>query len=58
MHGAGGKLEMRGARIGGEIDGDAALGEHDGQRLGRKQMTAGAAGGEQDEFDYPSPSHT
>ena len=34
----------RGARVGREIDGDAALGQRGGQRLGRKQMPAGAAG--------------
>ena len=49
MDGAGGKLEMRGARVGRELDGGAALVQRDGQRLGRKQMAAGAAGREQDE---------
>ena len=40
---------MRGALVGRELDRDAALGERDRERLGRKQMAAGAAGGEQDE---------
>ena len=40
---------MRGTMVGGEINGDAALLEHGGQRFCRKQMTAGAAGCEQDE---------
>ena len=40
---------MRGAMVGGEVDGDAAFVQHDRQRLGRKQMAAGAAGREQDE---------
>ena len=47
MHGAGGKLEMRGARVGGEIDDGAAFLQHLGQRLRREQMPAGSAGGEQ-----------
>ena len=40
---------MRGAMVGGEINGNAAFVEHDSQSFGRKQMTAGAAGREQDE---------
>jgi hypothetical protein len=48
---------MRGAMIGGEIDGHAALLEHDRQRFGRKQMTAGTAGGEEDQFASVACGH-
>ena len=57
MHGAGGKLEMRGARVGGKLDRDTALFEHDRQRLRRKQMAAGAASTEQDEVVYVACGH-
>ena len=42
-----GKLEMRGARIGGEIDDGAALLQGVGERLRREQMPAGSAGRKQ-----------
>ena len=57
MHGAGGKLEMRGAMIGGEFDREPALAEHDRQRLGRKQVPAGAAGAEEDGFVHVDCGH-
>ncbi len=38
---------MRGAIVGGEIDGDPALLQDARQRLRRKKMTAGAAGRQQ-----------
>ena len=47
MHGAGGKFEMGGAHIGGEIDDGAALLQRVGERLRREQMPAGSAGREQ-----------
>jgi hypothetical protein len=41
---AGGKFEMRRTMISGEINNCVPLRKRVGQRLGRKQMTAGAAG--------------
>ena len=49
MHGARGKFEMGGAGVGGEIDDSAAFLQSVGQRLRRKQMSAGSAGREQHE---------
>ena len=56
VNGARGKFEMRGARVGGEIDRDAALCKRRGQRLGRKQMPAGAAGRKQHERCVIAPA--
>ena len=56
VHGARRKLEMRGARVGRELDERGALFQRDGERLRRKQMAAGAAGAEEDELIWsPSP---
>jgi hypothetical protein len=41
---------MGGAGVSSEINGYAALGEYDRERLGRKQMAAGTAGRQQNEF--------
>ena len=46
---ASGKFEMCGTMIGGEIDNNTPVRKHVGKCLGRKQMTAGAAGRKQDE---------
>jgi hypothetical protein len=52
VHGAGGKLEMGGARVGGELDDGAALLQSVGERLRREQMPAGSAGREEDELIF------
>ena len=47
----------RGARVGHQLDRDAALAERRRQRLGRKQMAAGAAGGDQHARLAPAVGH-
>jgi hypothetical protein len=51
VHGAGGKLAAVAdrPRVGRQFDRDAARAERRRQRLGREQVAAGSAGGEQDD---------
>ena len=45
-----------GAVVGCKLDPDAAVGQHRSQRLGGKQMAAGAAGSDQDTRNSLFPS--
>jgi hypothetical protein len=55
MHSAGGKVEMGGARIGREVDNGATLLQRHRKRFRRKQMSARAAGAEENRASFILP---